>query len=80
MRYCSILLATLIAQASAFSSPKATISITSSHFASTLEAPTEEKTTTADPGLGEDPVTTSMDVEKAWPVDEFVKDSDRVLP
>jgi hypothetical protein len=40
-----------------------------------LEAPEE----VADaPILGS--ISTSMDVEKNWPVEEFVKDSDRVMP
>ena len=80
MKFSSVILATLISQASAFSSPKATITRTSSRFASTLEAPADEKTVAAAPVLGEEPVTTSMDVDKDWPVEEFVKDSDRVLP
>lgn len=80
MKFSSILLAAITAQASAFSSPKVTISSTS-RYAATLEAEsTEEKTATDAPVLGKEPITTSMDVEKDWPVEEFVKDSDRVLP
>jgi hypothetical protein len=80
MKFSSILLATIIAQASAFSSPRVAVSSTS-RYAATLEAEAiEEKAVSDAPVLDKEPVTTSMDVEKDWPVEDFVKDSERVLP
>jgi hypothetical protein len=75
MKFSSVLVATFASQASAFSSPQVSYKITTSRSAATLEAPEE----VADaPILGS--ISTSMDVEKNWPVEEFVKDSDRVMP
>lgn len=77
MKFSSVLVATFASQASAFSSPQVSHKITTSRSAATLEAPEE----VADaPILGSEPISTSMDVEKNWPVEEFVKDSDRVMP
>ena len=45
-----------------------------------MEASTEEKIITDAPVLGKEPITSSMDADKDWPVEDFVKDSDRVLP
>jgi len=79
MKFSSILLATITAQASAFSSPRVPVTSTARR-AATLEAPADEKAASDVPSLGTEPITTNMDVEKDWPVEEFVKDSDRVLP
>jgi hypothetical protein len=80
MKFSSILIAAITSHASAFSSPKIAVSRTS-RYAATLEAEaTQERTVVDAPVLGKEPVTTSMDAEKDWPVEDFVKDSERVLP
>ena len=80
MKFSGIFLTAFISQAAAFSSPKASTPRTSRYAGATMEADTEEKVVTDAPVLGKEPITSSMDVDKDWPVEDFVKDSDRVLP
>ncbi|KAL3802786.1 hypothetical protein HJC23_007563 [Cyclotella cryptica] len=79
MKFSSTLLAAFTVQASAFSTPSAAVKGTH-RYAATLEAPVEDKTNGPVPSQVNQPSAPSMDVEKDWPVEEFVKDSDRVMP
>jgi len=79
MKFSSVLLAAFTAQASAFSTPCIAVKSTN-RYAATLEAPLEDKTNDQMASEVKQPSATSMDVEKDWPVEEFVKDSDRVMP
>lgn len=79
MKFSSVLLTAFTAQASAFSIPS--IALKSTHRrAAILEAPVEEKTNDQIASEVEQPSAASMDLEKDWPVEQFVKDSDRVMP
>eukprot|EP00571_Detonula_confervacea_P015586 CAMPEP_0172308314 /NCGR_PEP_ID=MMETSP1058-20130122/8943_1 /TAXON_ID=83371 /ORGANISM="Detonula confervacea, Strain CCMP 353" /LENGTH=368 /DNA_ID=CAMNT_0013020699 /DNA_START=72 /DNA_END=1178 /DNA_ORIENTATION=- len=73
----ALLVATLTASAQAFA-PQSRSVVKPALSAATLEAPKAEEATEAAPAAD---VSSDMAVEKDWPVEEnFVKDSDRILP
>ena len=79
MKFSATLLAAFTVQAVAFSTPS--VAIKGTHrYAATLEAPVEGNTNDQVASKVNQPSVPSMDVEKDWPVEEFVKDSDRVMP
>lgn len=79
MKFPSTLLAAFTVQASAFSTPS--VVVTSTHrYAATLEAPVEVATNEQLSSQVNQASNPSVDMEKDWPVEEFVKDSDRVMP
>ena len=79
MKFSAVLVASLAATTQAFAPARSSVSKPLS--AATLEAPATEAKEDAAPVAVEE-VTSDMGVEKDWPVDgeNFVKDSDRIMP